>query len=162
MTINCNDVFFFHFQHTTSLSLKKTQSVHRLVNVIQESPSSNLNAHPPTAPIPLCPLQTPCIISGCRRYKANSVRLLTVCITLRLSADLCRWLSIHLPLSRFRVNLWRWLLLACHIETHDISEFWCLCLLPHTQSLCTNNMNRHIRSSNTYFTSPLTRVCFSY
>lgn len=135
--------------NTQLLYYTRRLSVYTLINEIQVLPSSNLNAYPPTTPIPLYPLQTPCIISGCQRYKANSVRLLTVYITLRLLANLCRWLYIHLPSSRSRVNLWRWLLLVCHIETHDISEFWCLCLLPHMQSLCTNKMNRHIRSSNT-------------
>ena len=41
---------------------------------------------------------------------------------------------IHLPGSRSHAGWWRWLWLACHSGTHDISGSWCFCPAPHMQS----------------------------
>lgn len=40
----------------------------------------------------------------------------------------------HLPGSRSHAGWWRWLWLACHSGTHDISGSLCFYLVPHMQS----------------------------
>lgn len=49
-----------------------------------------------------------------------------------------------LPWNRSRGDLWRWLLLVCHIEIHDISKFLYLCLLLRKQNLCTNKVHQDV------------------